>query len=217
VSLLLQIDPKTPDPAYLERAAGVLRRGGILAYPTETLYGLGVDPFQEGVLEKLRLLKERPPNRPVSILVRDMEMLEEVVRDISPRARRILEAFLPGPLTAVLPARPHLPFLLTAGTEKIGVRISSHPLLSSLFEHFPHPITTTSANRRSMSPAVNAVQIADAFPQGIDCILDAGPIPGGTGSTVVDLTGREPVVLRAGAVSREDILRCVKESIPRDR
>ncbi len=211
-SYRMLIDPIHPDPGLLERAAEVLRQGGILAYPTETLYGLGVDPFREEALEKLYLLKARPPTQPVSLLVRDMEMLEEVVQDISPEARRILEAFLPGPLTAVLPARPHLPGLLTAGTEKIGVRISSHPLISHLFARFPHPITTTSANRSGMPSSVTVEQIIDAFPHGVDGILDAGPSPGGSGSTVVDLTGPEPVILREGAISREKIFRCSKDS-----
>jgi len=202
----LRVDPKDPDPAHLNRAAEVLGRGGVVAYPTETLYGLGVDPFREGALQKLHRLKERPPNQPTSILVRDIAMLEEVARDISPGARRILQAFLPGPLTAVLFARPHLPGLLTGGTDKIGVRISSHPLLPRLLERYPHPITTTSANRSGRPPAETAWQIADAFPLGIDCILDAGAVAGGTGSTVVDLTGPEPVILREGAIPRERIL-----------
>ncbi len=136
----------------MNRAAEVLRLGGTLAYPTETLYGLGVDPFRKEALERLYLLKGRQPNQPISILVRDMEMLEEVVRDLSPQARRILESFLPGPLTAVLYARPHLPSLLTGGTEKIGIRISSHPLIPHLFARFPHPITPPAPTGPACSP-----------------------------------------------------------------
>jgi len=196
----------------MEKAGEALLQGGILAYPTETLYGLGVDPFRKEALERLYRLKDRPASRAVSVLVQEMEMLEEVAREIPRWACRILETFLPGPLTAVLPARPHLPGLLTGGTEKIGVRISSHPLMPHLFARFPHPITTTSANRSGMPPAAAAEEIRAAFPQGIDCILDAGPAPGGTCSTVVDLTGREPVILREGAVTREQILRCLKGS-----
>jgi len=211
MSLNLTVDPDHPDPVSLDRAAETLRQGGILAYPTETLYGLGVDAFSEDALDRLFRLKNRPEGTPVSVLVRDMAMLRGLVEDVPPRALGILQAFLPGPLTAVLSARPHLPRMLTAGTGKIGVRISAHPLLCHLFSRFPHPVTTTSANRSGMPPAVNAGQVRDAFPRGIDCILDAGPAPGGVGSTVVDLTGPDPLILREGAVPREAILRCLEE------
>jgi len=205
MSMILTVDPCSPDPASLDRAAETLQQGGILAYPTETLYGLGVDPFREDALDRLFRLKGRSTGTPVSVLVRDMEMLQDLVEDVPPRARLVLERFLPGPLTAVLFARGRLPSRLTGGTGKIGVRISPHPVLSYLFERFPHPLTTTSANRTGMAPAVNAGQVRDAFPEGIDCILDAGPAPGGTGSTVADLTGRDPLILREGALSRQEL------------
>jgi len=214
MSLPFPIDPKHPGPEPLRRAAGALRQGGILAYPTETLYGLGVDPFQEAALERLFRLKGRPLDQPVSILVRDLSMLEAVARDISPGARRVLDALLPGPLTVVLAARPHLPALLTGGTGKIGVRISAHPLLPFLFTRFPGPITTTSANRTGHPPAVRAEQIRESFPEGIDVVLDAGPVPGGAASTVVDLTGPDPVILRPGAVSLETIRRRMRGGDP---
>ena len=210
--LILTVDPYRPDPASLDLAAETLRQGGILAYPTETLYGLGVDPFREDALDRLFRLKGRPAGTPVSVLVRDMEMLQDLVEDVPPRARIVLERFLPGPLTAVLCARGHLPVRLTGGTGKIGVRISPHPVLRHLFDRFPHPVTTTSANRAGRPPAVDAEQARDAFPEGIDCILDAGPAPGGIGSTVVDLTGPDPLILREGALSREELFRCLGES-----
>jgi L-threonylcarbamoyladenylate synthase len=164
-----------------------------------------VDPFQQEALERLFQLKGRPAEMPVSILVRDVPMLEEVARQLSGQTSRLIEAFLPGPLTLVLLARPHLPPRLTAGTGRVGVRISAHPLMKHLFSSYPAPITTTSANPTGMKGARDAERILSYFPQGIDCILDAGPVPGGTGSTVVDLTGDRPKVLREGAIPSKDI------------
>jgi L-threonylcarbamoyladenylate synthase len=205
LSLLLPIDPLNPAPDALTRAASALRQGRVVAYPTETLYGLGVDPFQVEALEQLYRLKDRPPTMPVSILVRDVAMLNEVACDLPGSAIRLIEAFLPGPLTLVLPAQPHLPQRLTAGTGKVGVRISAHPLMGHLFSRYPAPITTTSANPTGAPNAREAKQILSYFPQGIDCILDAGPVSGGMGSTVVEITGDLPSILREGTISEKEI------------
>ena len=126
MSQLLPIDPRNPDPEVLTRAASALRSGKVVAYPTETLYGLGVDPFQEAALERLYELKGRPGRMPVSVLVRDPAMLLEVAEEPNQPARRLIEAFLPGPLTLILPARPGLPARLTSGTGKVGVRNHSY-------------------------------------------------------------------------------------------
>ena len=205
MSLVLSVDPLNPPPDALAKAAQVLRQGGILAYPTETLYGLGVDPFREEALERLFLLKGRPREMPVSVLVRDEGMMREVVRVIPPMAFALIRAFLPGPLTLVLPALTGLPARLTAGSGKIGVRISPHPLVADLFRFYPFPVTTTSANPSGMAAARTGAEVAAYFPVGLDCILDAGPVPGEVGSTVVDLTGERPEILREGVLSREEI------------
>jgi L-threonylcarbamoyladenylate synthase len=207
VSELLPIDPLNPDPEVLRRAASALRQGGVVAYPTETLYGLGVDPFREDALDRLYELKGRPSSMPVSILVKDLAMLGEVVHNPSVSAIRLMETLLPGPLTLVLPARPHLSPRLTAGTGKVGIRISAHPFIGLLFASYPAPFTTTSANPTGRPNARDARTIVSYFPQGIDCILDAGPVSGGIGSTVVDVTGEAPVILREGAISAKKIFK----------
>ena len=210
MSLLLPINPLNPAPEVLARAASALRQGRVVAYPTETLYGLGVDPFHEEALERLYRLKDRPSTVPVSILVRDVAMLNAVARDLPGLAITLIEAFLPGPLTLVLPARPHLPQRLTAGTGKIAVRISAHPLIGHLFLSYPAPITTTSANPTGEPNAGDAKRILSYFPRGIDCILDAGPVPDGIGSTVVEATGDAPAILREGTISEEEILEALR-------
>lgn len=205
MSLLLPIDPLDPDPEVLARVASALRRGGVVAYPTETLYGLGVDPFREEALERLYELKGRPAEMPVSILVKDVAMLQEVAHDLPGPAMRLVEAFLPGPLTLVLRARPGLPERLTSGTGKIGIRISAHPFMRHLFSRYTAPITTTSANPTGRPDARDAKEILVYFPEGVDFILDAGPVIGTLASTVVDATGGEPVILREGAITEDEI------------
>ncbi|MEW6444400.1 MAG: L-threonylcarbamoyladenylate synthase [bacterium] len=209
MSLILSVDPANPPDDALAKAADTLRAGGILAYPTETLYGLGVDPFRADALEKLFRLKARPEGLAVSALVRDEAMMRQVVLEVPALASRLVEAFLPGPLTLVLLARPELPERLTAGTGRVGVRISSHPLVARLFSVHTHPFTTTSANPSGMPGARSGAEVAAYFPHGLDCLLDAGPVPGGTGSTVVDVTGAAARILRQGALSREDLARVV--------
>ncbi len=209
MALLLPIDPVHPAVETLNQAAEVLRQGRVLAYPTETLYGLGVDPFNEEALERLYRLKGRSTQAPVSILVRDLEMLLDVVKEISPSAEILIKTFLPGPLTVVLPARDNLPRRLTAGTGKIGVRISAYPLSDHMFSKFPHPITTTSVNPSGKPAAKDAKEIAAYFKEGIDCLLDAGPMPGGIGSTVVDITEDKPVIIREGVISSEKIVKAL--------
>lgn len=192
------------DRPMFEHVASVLLRGGIVAYPTETLYGIGVDPFQPTAVERLYQLKGRPEKMPVSLLVRDLDMLSGLVESLSPLAERIVRTFLPGPLTVVLPARKDLPETITAASGKVGLRISSHPLLSSLFMFYPFPLTSTSANPSGQPPATDAGMVQAYFPEGIDYLIDAGPAPLGMPSTVIDLCGEQPVFLREGALSRAE-------------
>lgn len=204
---VLPVDPHTPHPRVLKKVKAALENRGIVAYPTETLYGLGVDPFRKEALERLCQLKGRPEGVPTSVLVRDREMMAQLVSSVPPIAETIIEAFLPGPLTLVLKARQGLPLELTGGTGRIGIRISSHPLISHIFVYYPSPFTTTSANPTGLPPAKDARMVLGYFPEGISLLLDGGPVPGGVASTVVDLAGPEPVILRDGAISREELSR----------
>jgi len=206
---ILSIDPRNPDFDSLEDASRVLGAGGVLAYPTETLYGLGVDVFRQDALERLFALKGRPQGMPVSVLVRDPEMMLAVAREVPPAARTLLDAFLPGPLTLVLPARSDLPERVTAGSGKVGVRMSPHPVAALLLRAYPRPITSTSANPSGLPAARTAGEVVAYFPTGLDIVLDGGPAAAGVGSTVVDLTGPKPRILREGAISRDEIARVV--------
>jgi L-threonylcarbamoyladenylate synthase len=186
--------------AFWDEARAVLGRHGIMAVPTETFFGLAVHPLAEEALTRLFALKERAPEKPVLVLVAGPEMLDQVAGEVSDLARRLMEKFWPGPLTIILPSRPHLPRRLTGATGTIGVRQPRQDLTCRLIRVLGHPITGTSANRTGGRPLVRAAAVARELGDGVDLILDAGPCPGGLPSTIVDVTGAMPRLVRAGAI-----------------
>ena len=183
----------------------IFKKGGMIAYPTETFYGLGVDPFNEIAIKKLFELKGRDPDKPVSILIKDKKMLLTVVEEISPLAEILMKKFWPGPLTIIFKAKKSIPSILTGGTGKIGVRISSNPITQKLLENVDSPITTTSANPSDKKSPITAKEVMDYFGDKIDLILDGGMLYGKLGSTVVDVTEGELIVIREGEISVEAI------------
>ncbi|MCP4693412.1 MAG: threonylcarbamoyl-AMP synthase [Desulfobacterales bacterium] len=196
-----RIDPVRPDPAVIAEAARIIETGGIVSFPTTCLYGLGADAFNPGAVEKIFRVKQRPPDKPVLILVRDETVVEDLVRGVPPAARRIMKRFWPGRVTLVLEARDAIPRDLTAGTGKIGVRVPRHPAARALVNAARGPVTGTSANI-SGQPGLSRSPTPDSpIAAGLDLILDAGALEGGKGSTIVDVTGETPRVLREGAAS----------------
>jgi L-threonylcarbamoyladenylate synthase len=189
----------------------VFRRHGILAVPTETFYGLAVNPFQEEALGRLFACKDRAPEKPVLVLVDGPGMLNQVAREVPDLARRLMEKFWPGPLTIIFPGRSHLSRRLTAGTGTIAVRQPRQELTCRLITALGHPITGTSANRSGRPPLVGAAEVAGEFGEGLDLILDAGPCPGGWPSTIVDVSGPSWRLVRAGAISAEALAEVLPE------
>ena len=189
--------------ADLEEAVDLLRNGGVVAYPTETLYGLGVDAADAAAVRRLRALKGRDEGKPILVLVDGLAMLEEIAGPIPDAAKRCAERFWPGPLSIVLRANHRLPVELTAGTGTIGARVSSHPVARLLPALLGSPITSTSANPSGSPGAASAHAVAEAFGSGIDLILDTGDAISPTPSTVIDFSSTIPKVLREGAVPRE--------------
>ncbi|CAK8710903.1 Translation factor SUA5 [Candidatus Electrothrix gigas] len=195
------------DPVALEQAACLLRQGGLIAFPTETYYGLGVDPFNVKALERLFQVKQRQPNKPVLVLVAGQAQVAELVAEVPAILARLMTTFWPGPLTLVFPGRALLPLLLTGGTGNIGIRHSPHPLAACLLSAFGGPITATSANRSGLPPATTAAAIQESLGSEVDLILDGGTTPGGTGSTLVGCDKDQRLYcLRAGQVSFTEIL-----------
>lgn len=200
------VNPREPKPARIEAAAKVLRAGGVVALPTETFYGLAVDSSRGSAVARLNRLKVKDDDSPVLLLAADMAQVERVSSSPPPSFAVLARAFWPGPLTLVLAAAPGLSSQVTAGRGTVAVRIPGLALPRMLAEALGNPVTGVSANLHSRRAPRTAGEVAESFPEGIDLLLDGGPTPGGRPSTLVDLTGAKPRVLRRGLV-REAALR----------
>ncbi|MDO9531888.1 MAG: L-threonylcarbamoyladenylate synthase [Deltaproteobacteria bacterium] len=197
--------------AFWDEARAVLQRHGIIAVPTETFYGLAVNPFLEEALARLFTLKDRDPGKPVLLLVDGPEMLNQVAREVPGLARRLMEKFWPGPLSIIFPSLPHLDRRLTGGTGTIAVRQPLQALTCRLIAALGFPITGTSANRAGGRPGIRAEEVAREFGDHLDLILEAGPCPGGLPSTIVDVTGALPRLVRAGAIAAAEVAEIMPE------
>lgn len=178
----------------------MIRAGGLVAFPTETFYGLGADALSASAVSRVFQAKGRPDDKPLLVLVDAVEMVDAVAASVPASARRLMARHWPGPLTLVLPARPGLPSSLTAGTGTIGVRLPGHGLARALVSRVGSPVTAPSANPHGAPSPRTAAEVAAALRAAVDLILDGGPTPGGLPSTLVDVTGPRPRILRPGVV-----------------
>lgn len=183
----------------LERALSVLVGGGIVAYPTETFYGLGARFNDEEALKRLFELKGRPSDKPVSLIMGSGASLDLVAAEVSDAALALIERHWPGPLTIIFKAREGLPESITVGG-KVAARVPGESFGLKLAQALAFPITATSANPSGKSPSSTAEEVAGYFPEGIDLLIDAGPTAGGKPSTVADASGGKIILVRAGAV-----------------
>jgi L-threonylcarbamoyladenylate synthase len=191
-------------PALVDRARRVLGESGLLALPTESFYGLGVAPFDEQALARLRQVKGRSEGKPILVLIGDEAQLAPFVRSIPLAAHVLMNAFWPGPLTIVFPAAVGLSDAVTAGTGSVGIRHSAWQPLHDLLRRIG-PVTGTSANREGVPPPTTAEEVQDRLGDALDLIIDAGPTPGGRPSTVIDIRG--PIrIIRDGAIERGAII-----------
>lgn len=196
--------------ADLNRAVAVLNNGGVVAFPTETFYGLAVDPFNPLALNHLFTLKQREISKPILTLVDDRESLSVLVQEIPTLYEPVMDVFWPGPLTLIFPARVNLPTLLTAGTSTIGIRQSSHPFARQLLRAFGMPITATSANISGRTAAVDAFEVKSQFGDKIDMVFDGGRTPGVAGSTIIGLEEDKLILIREGAIAFKEIQQVFK-------
>lgn len=208
------IDAQRPDEALVRRAVDVMARGGLVVFPTETFYGLGADPWNASAVGALFAAKGRPVNAPILLLLASKDQVLSAASSI-PRAFEILaDAFWPGPLTLVLPARSDLPGALTAGASGIGLRVSGLPLARDLPRALGRPITGTSANESGRPPAVTAEAVRNAMGNGwdrVDLLLNGGATAGESPSTVVDPTYDPPKLIREGAIPFDRVLASLRE------
>ena len=200
---ILDAHGNPPPPDVIGAAAAALADGDIIGIPTDTVYGLAADPWHSGAADRLFLLKGRPRNVELPVLVANEAQALELTTSVPSSARRLMEAFWPGALTIVLPRRPEVDADLGDEDETIGVRCPGHPVPRALCEK-AGPIATTSANRHGEAPLTTASALVERMP-GVTLVLDAG-VCAGEPSTVVDSTGDVPKLLRAGAIPWERIL-----------
>jgi len=184
----------------LAQACAILRAGGVVAFPTETYYGLAVDPFNQAALARLFTLKGRSSDKPVLLIVGQPSQLASLVAEIPPPFPLLMEKFWPGPLTLVFPGAASLPRRLAGPDGSIGVRVSSHPVARQLVRAFGQPITATSANLSGRSPAVAASGVVAQLGPEVDTVLDGGETPGGQGSTLLGYQEGKVCLLRAGVI-----------------
>ncbi len=203
---IIKIDPDNPEPELIKKAASVIRSGGIVVFPARCLYGLAADAFNETAVQKVFEIKGRTEKKPLLVLADSHLMISCIVKDITPMAQKIMKSFWPGLVTIILEANDSLCDNLTAGTGKIGVRKPGHPVALALVKAVGGPVTGTSANPSGASGCYDITDIDPEIAEKVDLILDAGTLKGGTGSTVVDVTGEVPVIIREGEVSGNEIL-----------
>ncbi len=201
-------------PGALPEAVYALEKGGVIVYPTDTLYGLGADALSDSAVAQIYAVKGRDEKKPVHAIVADMQMAARYGY-VNDAARMLAERFLPGPLTLVMQKKPGIETGIAKGMDTIGIRIPDNDFCRRLVEGFGGPITTTSANLAGMMPqrTVHLIeeQLGDAV-RHIACAIDAGEIPARAPSTVVDCSGDTPVILREGAIPATDIFACLKPS-----
>ncbi len=198
--LILPLKENNHSEVFAE-ALRVLENGGIVAYPTESFYALGVSAIDGDAVKRLFEVKKRPAEKPLPIIVGNTEILWAIVKSIPEQAKGLMERYWPGPLTLIFEGLDSIPALLTGGTGKVAVRIPGRSAALDLAEALKIPLTATSANPSSKSPAIDSEEVADYFGDKADLIIDSGTAPGGKPSTILDVTVNPPEILREGRIS----------------
>ena len=202
---ILCVDPESPDQNTIDKAATLIKKGGLVVFPTSSFYGLGAYSLNVKAVDKVFQTKKRDPRKPVLILIAVLADLAPLVRSIPETATRLIEAFWPGSLTMVFEAADFRPLNLTGYAGRIGIRLAGHPLASALVKAVGSPITGTSANLSGKGACTTVAEIDSCIKDQVDLVLDAGKLAGGKGSTVVDVTVAPPKILREGIISGPDL------------
>jgi L-threonylcarbamoyladenylate synthase len=203
---VLQVSALAPEPEIIEQAAAVIRAGGLVAFPTETVYGLGADGMNEAAVRRIFAAKGRPEAKGLILHLSEPAQAKEVAV-VSPAAERLMEAFFPGPLALVLPALAVVPAVTNGGGATVAVRMPDHGVARALIAAAGRPVAAPSANPSGAPPPRTAAEVLAGLEGRFDLLLDAGPTPLGTPSTLLDLTHEPPRLLRLGALPLQDIER----------
>lgn len=202
---VLTVASQSPDPEAIGEAAAVLAAGGLVAFPTETVYGLGADALNPSAVERIYAAKGRPVDNPIIVHIADAGALGRLVTDVPPLARTLIQRFWPGPLTLVLPAAGVVPSVTRGGLPTVAVRMPAHPVALALIRAAGCPVAAPSANRSGRPSPTTAQHVLADLRTAVDVVLDGGPTPVGVESTVLDLTSQPPALLRPGGVSFEQL------------
>jgi L-threonylcarbamoyladenylate synthase len=200
-----RVDPSNIDKEVIAEAAEVIRRGGLVAFPTETVYGLGADATNAKAIEKIFTAKGRPSYNPLIVHAADLAGAQNCVTAWPESAQKLAARFWPGPLTMVLPKHSSIPDVATAGLSTVGIRVPAHAVARALIEAARTPIAAPSANRSMHISPTEGPHVSASLGAAPDLILDAGPATVGIESTVIDLTGDIPTVLRPGMISTDEL------------
>lgn len=201
---VMALDTKTPDPEVLGKARDLLLAGGVIAYRTETLYGLGADARNKAAVDRVRLIKGRPTDEPVSVIAADVEMAREWVH-MDHLAQRVADVFWPGPLTLILPLRDRSLDYLIGSSSGLGIRVPSLESARMLSAALKAPVTATSANITGGENLLSSREIENRLAGKIDLILDSGRCEASPGSTLLDLVSRPPKIIREGVITSSDL------------
>lgn len=196
---------KNPKYINLKEPAQIIQEGGIVIFPTETVYGIGVNGLNETAIKKLYEVKQRPTNKPISLLVNSIEMIEKVAKDITEIEYDLIKRFFPGPLTIVLKKKDIVPDIVTAGFDTIGIRMPENEIALKLIEYAGVPIATPSANISGRPSGTNLKEIMKDFNDKVDYFIDGGISKIGVASTIVQVVNDNPYILRKGKILEEQI------------
>jgi len=204
---ILKVNADYSAADVITSAAAIVLRGGVIAYPTETIYGLGVDATNEQAIRRIFEIKGRNFNNPISVIIGKVQDVYPLVCHITDAAQKLMDTFWPGPLTIVFEAADVVSPLLTANTGKIGIRLTSHTVARQIASTTGKPLTATSANLSGAPECADAGSVMRQMGGSIDAVVDLGEKGGAVGSTIIDATTDMPLILRPGMISREEIIR----------
>lgn len=201
----MYIDLKEKDFTKLEEPAQIIKNGGIVVFPTETVYGIGANALNAEAVKKIYEIKKRPLSKPITLLVNSIDMIERVAKDITPFEYAIIKKFFPGPLTIILQKKDVVPDIVTSGGSTVGIRMPANEIALELINRAGVPLATPSANISDKPSKTNIKNVMSDFPEGVDCFIDGGKSKIGVASTIVQVIDGVPHILRQGTITEEQI------------
>jgi len=206
-TIVVKVDPADPELLEIGKAVELLKAGKLVAFPTDTVYGVGADVFNDEAVEQIFIAKKREPDKPLQVLIASRSDLRTIARTQSDALDRLASEFWPGGLTIVMQAREDFPRRVRCGRDTIGVRMPANSIALRLIEAFGGPVAATSANVSGLRDPVNAEEVMEYLGGKVHLVIDAGPTPGNVPSTVLDISVHPPVVIRQGKLRFEDLKR----------